>query len=138
MSGKGVKVAQFLTTVEKVGGNESSTTDHHALETFQRIIKRQCDALLELGFDPSVKVRCIVVLHCVILSVKRCKCYTIYTYFPHLLINPRRACAGGLRYLSCVSVCLSVCLFVCLSVCYHSSGDLVRFNARSKVRGGFL
>ena len=31
-----------------------------------------------------------------------------------------------------------VCLSVCLSVCYHSSGDLVRFNARSKVRGGFL
>ena len=28
------------------------------------------------------------------------------------LINPRRACAGGLRYLSCVSVCLSVCLSV--------------------------
>ena len=24
------------------------------------------------------------------------------------IINPRRACAGGLRYLVCVSVCLSV------------------------------
>ena len=23
--------------------------------------------------------------------------------------NPRRACAGGLRYLSCVCVCVSVC-----------------------------
>ena len=30
------------------------------------------------------------------------------------LINPRRACAGGLRYLSCVCVCVCVC--VCLSV----------------------
>ena len=28
------------------------------------------------------------------------------------LINPRRACAGGLRYLSCLFVCLSVCLSV--------------------------
>ena len=27
---------------------------------------------------------------------------------------------------------------VCLSACYHSSGDLVRFNAQSKVRGGLL
>ena len=26
------------------------------------------------------------------------------------IINPRRACAGGLRYLSCVCVCLCVCL----------------------------
>ena len=25
-----------------------------------------------------------------------------------VVINPRRACAGGLRYLSCLSVCLSV------------------------------
>ena len=24
------------------------------------------------------------------------------------IINPRRACAGGLRYLSCVSVCVTV------------------------------
>ena len=38
-------------------------------------------------------------------------------------INPRRACAGGLRYLSCLSVCLSVCLFVCLLPlsCRHRS-----------------
>ena len=27
---------------------------------------------------------------------------------------------------------------VCLSVCYHSSSDLVHFNARSKVREGLL
>ena len=26
----------------------------------------------------------------------------------NMLINPRHACAGGLRYLLCVSVCLSV------------------------------
>ena len=38
------------------------------------------------------------------------------------------------KNLSCVSVCLSVCL----SVCYHSSSDLVRFNAQSKVRGGLF
>ena len=25
-----------------------------------------------------------------------------------LFINPQRACAGGLRYLSCLSVCVSV------------------------------
>ena len=30
------------------------------------------------------------------------------------LINPRRACTGGLRYLSCLFVCLFVCLSVCL------------------------
>ena len=35
-------------------------------------------------------------------------------------------------------VCLSVCLFVCVSVCYHSSGDLIHFNAQSKVHGGLL
>ena len=29
-----------------------------------------------------------------------------------LFINPRRACAGGLRYLSCLSVCLSVLFFI--------------------------
>ena len=28
----------------------------------------------------------------------------------YLVVNPRRACAGGLRYLSCV--CVSVCLSV--------------------------
>lgn len=31
-------------------------SDHHALETFQRVLKRQCDALIDLGFDPAVKV----------------------------------------------------------------------------------
>ena len=30
------------------------------------------------------------------------------------LINPRRACAEGLRYLVCVCVCLSVCLSIFL------------------------
>ena len=36
-------------------------------------------------------------------------------------------------------VCLSVCLLsIYLSVCYHSSGDIVHFNARSKVRGVFI
>ena len=37
------------------------------------------------------------------------------------LINPRRACAGGLRYLSC------------LSVCYHLIVDIVRFYGLTKV-----
>ena len=40
--------------------------------------------------------------------------------------NPRRACAGGLRYLSCLSVCLSVC--------YHLIVDIVRFYGLTKVR----
>ena len=30
-----------------------------------------------------------------------------------LIVNPRRTCAGGLRYLSCVCVCVCVCLSVC-------------------------
>ena len=33
------------------------------------------------------------------------------------IINPRRACAEGLRYLPCVCVCVCICLCVCLSVC---------------------
>jgi hypothetical protein len=41
---------------KKKDGLESSDSDCHALEMFQRIMKRQCDALIELGFDPSVKV----------------------------------------------------------------------------------
>ena len=40
--------------------------------------------------------------------------------------DPRRACAGGLRYLSCVCVCLSVCV----SVCYRSSANSARFYAQ--------
>ena len=46
------------------------------------------------------------------------------------LVNPRRACAGGLRYLSCVSICLSV---TTLAVTLF-----IVINARSKVRGGLL
>ena len=38
-------------------------------------------------------------------------------------INPRRACAGGLLYLSCVSV--SVCLYVCVSVMTFSATSFV-------------
>ena len=37
----------------------------------------------------------------------------IIIFMMHLvecIINPRRACAGGLRYLSCMCVCLCVCL----------------------------
>ena len=45
------------------------------------------------------------------------------------IINPRCACAGGLRYLSCLFVCLSVCL----SVCYHLIADIVRFYGLPKV-----
>ena len=46
-----------------------------------------------------------------------------------VLINPRRACAGGLWYLSC----LCVCLFVCVSVCYHSSANIARFYIENEV-----
>ena len=60
--------------------------------------------------------------------------YYIYMYVKTSLhvvaiINPRRACAGGLRY-------LSVCLFVCLqlSVCYHLVVNIVRFYGLSMVR----
>ena len=53
-------------------------------------------------------------------------------------INPRRACAGGLRYLSCLSVCLFVCLSVCLSVCYHLIVDIVRFYGLPKVRAALF
>ena len=28
-----------------------------------------------------------------------------------VVINPRRACARGLQYLSCLSVCVCVCVF---------------------------
>ena len=46
------------------------------------------------------------------------------------LINPRRACARGLRYLSTCPVCLFVC--------YHLIVDIVRFYGLSKVRTGVL
>ena len=48
----------------------------------------------------------------------------------YVLINPRRACAGELQYLSCVSVCLSVC--------YNFFGYIVRFYARIQVHTGIL
>ena len=50
----------------------------------------------------------------------------------NLFINPRRRCAGGLRYLSCVYVCLCVCV----SVCYHSIGNICRFYAQNEVHSG--
>ena len=50
------------------------------------------------------------------------------------IINPRRSCAGGLRYLSCMSVGLSVCL----SVCYHLIVDIVHFYGLPKVRAVLL
>ena len=67
-----------------------------------------------------------------------------------MLVNPRRACTGGLRYLSCVSVCMynvcmcvlcvcvCVCVCVCLSVCYNSSVNIVRFYMPSKVCTAFI
>ena len=36
----------------------------------------------------------------------------LWPVLPCIVVNPRRACAGGLRYLSCVSVCRSVGLSV--------------------------
>ena len=48
------------------------------------------------------------------------------------VINPRRACAEGLRYLS--SVCVFLC--VCVSVCYHSSANIVCFYALNKIHRG--
>ena len=53
-----------------------------------------------------------------------------------MIINPRRACAEGLRYLCCLYVCVSVCLCICVSVCYHSSANIPRFYAQNKVRRG--
>ena len=47
--------------------------------------------------------------------------------------HPRRACAGGLRYLSCLSV-----YTVCPSVCYHLIVDILRFYGVSKVRTALL
>ena len=47
------------------------------------------------------------------------------------LINPRRACAGGLRYLVCV--CVSVCLSVCLSVRHRESCHYVQRSVQPKV-----
>lgn len=44
-------------STEKKDGAECTDSDSHALETFQRIMKRQCDALIALGFNSSVKVR---------------------------------------------------------------------------------
>ena len=40
------------------------------------------------------------------------------------VINPRRACAGGLRYLVCVCVC--VCVSVCLSVTILAKASLAK------------
>ena len=50
-----------------------------------------------------------------------CELQVQYMYMCIIIINPRYACAGGLRNLSCVyvSVCLSVCLSDCVSVCYQ-------------------
>ena len=57
---------------------------------------------------------CYIVVHndsntiygvgCVYVFVYACLCAIRHCW----LINPRRACAGGLRYLSCVCVCMSV------------------------------
>ena len=51
--------------------------------------------------------------------------YSVFAY----IFNPRRACAGGSWYLSCVTVCVCVCMYVCASVCvfYNSSVNIVRF-----------
>ena len=67
-----------------------------------------------------------------ILDCNHCKHVNVHVCFMELrsITNPRHACAGGLRYLSCLSVFRSVC--------YHSSGDLVCFNARSRVHGVLL
>ena len=35
----------------------------------------------------------------------------VYSYVGSFVINPRRACARGLQYLSCLCVCVSVCVF---------------------------
>ena len=51
------KYCESVCSSEKDDTESADTdTDHHVLETFQRIMKRQCDALIELGFDPAVKV----------------------------------------------------------------------------------
>ena len=39
--------------------------------------------------------------------------YFVASQLLNIIINPRRACTGGLQYLVCVCVC--VCLCVCLS-----------------------
>ena len=49
-----------LFELEKTEGEE---TEHSLpLEIFQKVIKRQCDAVVALDFDPSVKVRCLLLL----------------------------------------------------------------------------
>ena len=37
--------------------------------------------------------------------------YCLAGQFSLCIINPRRACARGLQYLSCLSVCVCVCVF---------------------------
>ena len=46
-----------------------------------------------------------------------------------IVVNPRRACAGGLRYL----VCVCVCLCVCLCVRHHESCHYAQQSVQPKV-----
>ena len=42
-----------------------------------------------------------------------------------IIINPRRACARGLQYLSCLSVCVCVCVCV-FSLFWHLAQSVVQ------------
>ena len=51
----------------------------------------------------------LVCVHALCMYVFLRYAFINITFHVHEVINPRRACAGGLQYLSCV--CLCVCLF---------------------------
>ena len=52
----------------------------------------------------------LVCVHALCMYVFLRYAFINITFHVHEVINPRRACAGGLQYLSCVCVCVSVCL----------------------------
>ena len=52
-----------------------------------------------------------------------------------VFINPLRACAGGLQYLSCVSVRLSITMPAATSLVFTQKVRYVGLNYRFKIHG---
>ena len=77
-------------------------------------------------------------LHILYMYMCNYNMYNMYRYcnIDSALIDPRRACTGGLRYLSCVCVYMYVHVYVGVSVCYHSSGNIDCFYAENEARRG--
>ena len=69
---------RLILCAEKKGRVVVASPDSHALETFQRVMKRQCDALIALGFDPSVKVSSAKLVCDGYTYVHVCTCMYVY------------------------------------------------------------